>query len=83
MIIVDGIDSETELHLKQILTGNAIGQKVTKHNPTPSPSGHPLLSGPPTVTEIHQTFTPANITYPSYAHKEMIGLLPAVSANTI
>ena len=24
------------------------GQNVTEHNPAPSPSGHPLLSGPPT-----------------------------------
>ena len=38
------------------------GQLVTKHNPAPSPSGHPLLSGPPTVTDIHQTFPLANIT---------------------
>ena len=26
------------------------GQNVTEHNPAPSPSGHPLLSGPPTLT---------------------------------
>jgi hypothetical protein len=25
------------------------GQNVTEHNPAPSPSGHPLLSGPPTL----------------------------------
>ena len=24
------------------------GQNMTEHNPAPSPSGHPLLSGPPT-----------------------------------
>ena len=24
------------------------GQNATEHNPAPSPSGHPLLSGPPT-----------------------------------
>ena len=24
------------------------GQNITEHNPAPSPSGHPLLSGPPT-----------------------------------
>jgi hypothetical protein len=28
---------------------------VTEHNPAPSPSGHPLLSGPP--SDIHQIFT--------------------------
>ena len=33
------------------------GQNMTEHNPAPSPSGHPLLSGPPTVTNIHQIFT--------------------------
>ena len=27
----------------------SFGQNVTKHNPAPSPSGHPLLSGPPTL----------------------------------
>jgi hypothetical protein len=30
------------------------GQNVTEHNPAPSPSGHPLLSGPPTLNDIHQ-----------------------------
>ena len=30
---------------------------MTEHNPAPSPSGHPLLSGPPTLTDIHQIFT--------------------------
>jgi hypothetical protein len=29
------------------------GQNVTEHNPAPSPSGHPLLSGPPTLNDIH------------------------------
>eukprot|EP00964_Phaeocystis_antarctica_P022482 scaffold12477_cov51-Phaeocystis_antarctica.AAC.2 len=24
------------------------GQNISEHNPAPSPSGHPLLSGPPT-----------------------------------
>eukprot|EP00964_Phaeocystis_antarctica_P067670 scaffold40955_cov101-Phaeocystis_antarctica.AAC.1 len=33
------------------------GQNMTEHNPAPSPSGHPLLSGPPTLTDIHQIFT--------------------------
>jgi hypothetical protein len=33
------------------------GQNVTEHNPAPSPSGHPLLSGPPTFGGIHQIFT--------------------------
>ena len=33
------------------------GQNVTEHNPAPSPSGHPLLSGPPTLNDIHQIFT--------------------------
>jgi hypothetical protein len=33
-------------------------QNVTEHNPAPSPSGHPLLSGPPTLSDIHQIFTP-------------------------
>jgi hypothetical protein len=32
------------------------GQNVTEHNPAPSPSGHPLLSGPPTLNDIHQIF---------------------------
>ena len=32
-------------------------QNMTEHNPAPSPSGHPLLSGPPTLTDIHQIFT--------------------------
>ena len=27
------------------------GQNVTEHNPAPSPSGHPLLSGPPNLNE--------------------------------
>ena len=27
------------------------GQNMTEHNPAPSPSGHPLLSGPPTLNE--------------------------------
>ena len=31
-----------------------ISQNNTEHNPGPSPSGHPLLSGPPTLTDIHQ-----------------------------
>ena len=26
----------------------SLGQNVTEHNPAPSPSGHPFLSGPPT-----------------------------------
>ena len=30
---------------------------MTEHNPAPSPSGHPLLSGRPTLTDIHQIFT--------------------------
>eukprot|EP00964_Phaeocystis_antarctica_P066005 scaffold39862_cov66-Phaeocystis_antarctica.AAC.3 len=30
------------------------GQNMTEHNPAPSRSGHPLLSGPPTLTDIHQ-----------------------------
>ena len=29
------------------------GQNFTEHNPAPSPSGHPLLSGPPTLNDIH------------------------------
>jgi hypothetical protein len=33
------------------------GQNVTEHNPAPSPSGHPLLSGPPSFNDIHQIFT--------------------------
>jgi hypothetical protein len=33
------------------------GQNVDEHNPAPSPSGHPLLSGPPTLNDIHQIFT--------------------------
>ena len=33
------------------------GQNMTEHNPAPSPSSHPLLSCPPTVTDIHQIFT--------------------------
>ena len=28
-------------------------QNITEHNPAPSPSGHPLLSGPPTGNDIH------------------------------
>ena len=28
------------------------GQNMTEYNPAPSPSGHPLLSGPPTLTDI-------------------------------
>ena len=31
---------------------------MTEYNPAPSPSGHPLLSGPPTSNDIHQIFTP-------------------------
>ena len=33
------------------------GQNMTEHNPAPSPSGHPLLSDPPTLRDIHQIFT--------------------------
>ena len=33
------------------------GQNMTEYNPAPPPSGHPLLSGPPTLTDIHQIFT--------------------------
>ena len=33
------------------------GQNMTEYNPAPSPSGHPLLSGPPTLIDIHQIFT--------------------------
>jgi hypothetical protein len=33
------------------------GQNVTEHNPAPSPSGHPLLSG---LNDIHQIFTGAS-----------------------
>ena len=33
------------------------GQNMTEQNPAPSPSGHPPLSGPPTLTDIHQIFT--------------------------
>ena len=29
---------------------------MTKYNPAPSPSGHLLLSGPPTLNDIHQIF---------------------------
>ena len=32
------------------------GQNMTEYNPAPSPSGHPLLSGPPTLNDIHQIF---------------------------
>jgi hypothetical protein len=32
------------------------GQNMTKYNPAPSPSGHLLLSGPPTLNDIHQIF---------------------------
>ena len=28
------------------------GQNVTEHNPAPSPSGHPLLSSPPTLNDL-------------------------------
>ena len=34
------------------------GQYVTKLNPPSSPSGPPLLSGPPTYIDIHQIFIP-------------------------
>ena len=38
--------------------GQNVVWNVTEHNPAPSPSGHPLLSGgPPTLTDIHQIFT--------------------------
>ena len=30
------------------------GQNMTEYNPPPSPSGHPLLSGPPTLNDIYQ-----------------------------
>ena len=33
------------------------GHNVTEHNPAPSPSGHPRLSGPPALNDIHQIFT--------------------------
>ena len=39
-----------------------LGQNMTEYNPAPSPSGHPLLSGPPTLNDIHQIFT-ATILY--------------------
>jgi len=44
------------------------GQNVTEHNPAPSPSGHPLLSGPPTLNDIHQIFT--QLLFLSYAFLE-------------
>jgi len=31
------------------------GQNVTEHNPAPSPSGHPLLSGPPNLNESSES----------------------------
>ena len=31
--------------------------RTSPSNPAPSPSGHPLLSGPPTFNESHQIFT--------------------------
>ena len=36
---------------------HVLPQNITEHNPAPSPSGHPLLSGPPTGNDIHQMFT--------------------------
>ena len=43
--------------LREVVFAYASGQNVTEHNPAPSPSGQPLLSGPPTETEIQQRFT--------------------------
>ena len=39
------------------LVNYVFGQNMTEYNPAPSPSGHPLLSGPPTLNDIHQIFT--------------------------
>ena len=36
-------------HADYLLDDNYFfGQNMTEYNPAPSPSGHPLLSGPPT-----------------------------------
>ena len=48
--------------LSVALVVDAFCQNLTKHNPAPSPSGHPLLSGPPPETnpeirDIHLIFT--------------------------
>merc|ERR1719272_727404 len=43
--------------LRALHANYVFGQNMTEHNPAPSPSGHPLLSGPPTFTDIHQIFT--------------------------
>ena len=37
---------------------------MTKYNPAPSPSGHPLLSGPPTLNDIHHVFTTSILNTP-------------------
>jgi hypothetical protein len=53
--------------------GQNVVWNVTEHNPAPSPSGHPLLSGgPPTLTDIHQIFT--------FAGPWILGLTPPSSA---
>ena len=44
----------------QVRLQRVFGQWPERHraqNPAPSPSGHPLLSGPPTLNDIHQVFT--------------------------
>jgi hypothetical protein len=48
------------------------GQNVTEHNPAPSPSGHPLLSGPPTLNDIRQIFDTrvARATATTFAHDD-------------
>ena len=39
--------------------------EMTEHNPAPSPSGHPLLSGPPTLNDIHQ-IRPTRLVTPDF-----------------
>jgi hypothetical protein len=40
------------------------GQNVAEHNPAPSPSGHPLLSGPPTLKRYSPDIHPKVLEVP-------------------
>ena len=55
------------------------GQNMTEHNPALSPSGHPLLSGPPTLNHIHQIFGHAAYPYATGPPSATLSMLAAMA----
>ena len=51
------------------------GQNVDEHNPAPSPSGHPLLSGPPTLNRYSPDIHPQLWVPSSASPRESLGTL--------